>query len=153
MAMISAENASKVEAFFRDHLQEPVLIDLFTEKKSPLIVPGRRDCEYCEETEQLLGEVAALSEHIRLQVHDVRGDSEAANTFGIEPGMIPAYVLRGGARGKARFFGIPAGYEFSSLLQDLVDVSKGETSLSAASKASLQELSGDVHIRVFVTPT
>jgi alkyl hydroperoxide reductase subunit AhpF len=153
LALISPVDASKVADFFRERLQSPVTIDLFTEKKSLLFVPGRHECEYCAETEQLLGEVAALSDQIRLHVHDLRSEPGAGEAFGIEAAMIPAFVLGGGARGTARFFGIPAGYEFNSLLQDLVDVSSGQTSLSAATKESLQELSADVHIRVFVTPT
>ena len=153
MALISPAEASKVSDYFRERLPNPVTIDLFTEKKSLLFVPGRRECEYCEETEQLLGEVAALSDQIRLNVHDLRKDPGAGDAFGIEAGMIPAFVLSGGTRGTARFFGIPAGYEFASLLQDLADVSTAETALSATTKESLQSLSADVHIRVFVTPT
>jgi alkyl hydroperoxide reductase subunit AhpF len=153
LALISPVEAAKVADFFRERLPNPVTIDLFTEKKSLLFVPGRRECEYCEETEQLLGEVAALSDKIQLNVHDLRKDPGAGDPFGIETGMIPAYVLNGGARGTARFFGIPAGYEFASLLQDLADVSTSETTLSAMTKESLQSLTTDVHIRVFVTPT
>ena len=153
MALISPADASKVADFFRERLVNPVTIDLFTEKKSMLFVPGRRECEYCEETEKLLGEVAALSDQIRLNVHDLRNDPDAGESFGINADMIPAFILGGSARGTLRFFGIPAGYEFASLLQDLGDVSTAETSLSDAAKASLDGLSADVHIRVFVTPT
>ena len=52
-----------------------------------------------------------------------------------------------------RFLGIPAGYEFSNLIDSIIAVSRGEASLSDATKASLATLPGDVEIKVFSTPT
>ncbi len=153
MAILSAADAAKVQAFFGDHLQDPVTIELFTEKKSLLVVPGRRECEYCAETEELLGEVAALSDKVNLVAHDLRASPDDGASHGITPDMVPAFVLSGGNRGKVRQFGIPAGYEFTSLIQDLADVSTGTTRLSQTTKEELAKLPGDVHIRVFVTTT
>ena len=55
MAMLS----TKDQEFLRHHLghslANPVLLKLFTQQV---------DCQYCRETEQLLGEVAALSDKI-----------------------------------------------------------------------------------------
>jgi len=39
------------------------------------------------------------------------------------------------------------------LLEDIVDVSRGESGLSEASKKALAGLTKPVHIQVFVTPT
>lgn len=153
MALIGPADTEKVKSFFSDHLQDPVTIELFTQKRSPLVIPGRTECEYCEETEQLLGEVAALSDKIQLNVHDLREKPDAGQEFNIGPSLIPAMVFRGAGRGTSRFFGIPAGYEFTSLLQDLVDESTGTTKLSDATREQLATLPADVHIRVFVTPT
>jgi alkyl hydroperoxide reductase subunit AhpF len=150
---LSAADAAKVQTFFGDHLQDPVTIELFTEQKSMLYVPGRRECEYCAETEELLTEVAGLSDKVTLVVNDVRSAPDAAAAEGIASDMVPAFVLKGAGRGKLRFFGIPAGYEFSSLIQDVVDVSTGSTHLTQATKDELANLENDVHIRVFVTPT
>ena len=52
-----------------------------------------------------------------------------------------------------RFYGIPSGYEFTSLLEDIIDVSKGDSGLSEASKALVKEIKQPVHLQVFVTPT
>lgn len=153
MAIIPTADAAKVRTFFDDNLQNPVTIDLFTEKKSLLVVPGRRECEYCTETEQLLGEVAGLSDKVTLIAHDLKEDPDAGLSLGIAPNMVPAFVLRGESRGKVRYFGIPAGYEFSGLIQDVVDVSTGETRLSQGTKDELATIQSDVQIRVFVTPT
>ncbi|MFQ6117709.1 MAG: thioredoxin family protein, partial [Candidatus Bipolaricaulia bacterium] len=52
-----------------------------------------------------------------------------------------------------KFYGPPAGHEFSSLVEDVIDVSRGEVELPPDVVEELQELDTDVHIQVFVTPT
>ena len=153
MSIIAPEDATKIKTFLQDNLRDPVAIELFSQQKSPLVVPGRTECEYCEETEQLLGEVAEMSEQVQLTVHDLRATPDAGAAHGIQPDMIPAIVLRGENKGTVRYFGIPAGNEFGTLLQDLVDASTGSTKLSQPTKDELAKLPSDVHIRVFVTPT
>jgi hypothetical protein len=39
------------------------------------------------------------------------------------------------------------------LIEDLVDVSKGQTSLGEKTREVLSQVDQDVHIQVFVTPT
>ncbi len=153
MPLLSADDATKVRSFFDTNLQDPVTIELFTQKRSLLLVPGRRECEYCEETQQLLEEVAAQSSKLELRVHDLKEAPEAGREYGIDAAMVPAIVLRGGNRGQVRYFGIPAGNEFMTLLNDLVAASTGTTPLSAATKEALASLPREAHIRVFVTPT
>ena len=153
MSIIAADVAAKVKTFLEENLSDPVSIDLFSQKRSRLVIPGRTECESCEDTEQLLGEVAELSDKVLLTVHDVRDNPEAGAALGIGPDMVPAFVLQGEAKGRVRYFGIPAGYEFTGFLLGLAEVSSGETKLSQATKDELAQLPGDVHIRVFVTPT
>jgi glutaredoxin-like protein len=62
-------------------------------------------------------------------------------------------VLQGRAKGKVRYFGIPAGYEFSTLIEDILDVSRGTTNLSDTTREILATIDQDLHIQVFVTPT
>jgi alkyl hydroperoxide reductase subunit AhpF len=52
-----------------------------------------------------------------------------------------------------RFVGLPGGYEFSTLIADVVDVSKGRTDFSAPARAAIQAIDTPVHIQVFVTPS
>jgi alkyl hydroperoxide reductase subunit AhpF len=151
--ILSAADAAKVESFFRDNLQAPVTIELYTEKKSALFVPGRRECEYCAETEELLSDVVNLSDQLTLEVKDVRSSPDVLTMANVAADLTPAFILKGANRGQVRYFGIPAGYEFSTLIQDVVDVATGVTRLSQSTKAELASLGEDVHIRVFVTPT
>ena len=52
-----------------------------------------------------------------------------------------------------RFYGIPAGYEFASLIGDILDVSSGDSGLAPETKAALADLKEPLHLQVFTTPT
>ena len=150
MSFLSADNQNEVKRLFED-LDGEVHLIFFTQKESRLFIPGQ-ECETCKDTHALLEEVAALSEKIKLEVHEFSPDSEAARAHGID--RIPALVMTAdGVKGKVRYFGMPSGYEFSVLLGSLLDVSKGKSELSEPSIETLQSLHKDLHIQVFVTPT
>jgi glutaredoxin len=149
--MISAPDQEYIRRYFDEKLTGDVTIELFTRPRPRLHVPGREECLYCEETRQLLEEVAGLSERINLVVHDVLDEPDALTEHGIE--QIPAIVYRGQNRGTLRFFGIPAGNEFRNLIDTIVEVGTGESALSPETRQALAALEQDVHIRVFVTPT
>ncbi len=122
------------------------------------------ECEYCPITQQILEEIVTLSDKVQLQILNLAIDKEAAAGYKIA--RIPAIaVLRVETRmnnGKPetydrdygiRFYGVPAGFEFASLLGDIMDVSAGESGLSPASKAALAQLKNPIHLQVFTTPT
>lgn len=60
---------------------------------------------------------------------------------------------RFGRGNNVRFIGLPGGYEFSTLLADLIDVSKGQSGLSEAGQKVVSAIDQPVYIQVFVTPT
>jgi len=95
--------------------------------------------------------VTDTSDKLHLTVKDFVRDEQEAQALGIT--RIPAFILQGHARGAVRYFGIPAGYEFSTLVEDLIDVSKGTTKLSEKTRQALTTVDQDLHIQVFVTPT
>jgi len=109
------------------------------------------ECDYCAVNREMAEELASLSSRIRLEVYDFARDSEKAERWGVD--KIPATLLFGSREYKVRYFGVPSGYEFSALLEDIVDVSRGVSRLSAETKKKLSELKTPIHIQVFVTPT
>lgn len=122
------------------------------------------DCEYCPIAKQLLEEVASLSDKIELQVLNFAIDKEQVAKYKIA--RIPAValvrvetIMRDGATETLdrdygiRFYGIPAGYEFASLIGDILDVSAGDSGLTPQTKAALAELKEPLHLQVFTTPT
>lgn len=150
MAIVSKRDQDTIRTLFDKEVLEPVELAYFTQKQSALLMPGH-ECRYCQETRELLEEVSGLSDKLHLKVHDFVAEAALASTAGI--GQIPALELKGKAKGRVRFFGVPSGYEFSTLIESIVDVAKGETRLSSAAKAQLATLTNPVHIQVFVTPT
>jgi glutaredoxin-like protein len=150
MALISPEDQATLKTLFERELDQDVTITYFTQRESVLIVPGQ-ECAYCKETRELLEEVTDLSDKLHLVVKDFVRDEQEARNLGIT--RIPAFVLEGQSKGRVRYFGIPAGYEFSTLIEDLIDVSKGQTNLGEKTREVLSQVDQDIHIQVFVTPT
>jgi glutaredoxin-like protein len=111
------------------------------------------ECEMCAETRALIEEVAALAPagKLTVQVYDFLADKAVAESFHVD--KIPAIAIVGAQDYGIRFYGIPAGYEFSSLMDDIVTVSKGESGLSPATKAAVAKANQPIHIQVYVTPT
>lgn len=151
MALISEKDRETIRGHFDESLSGEVEIVLFTEHESPIIIPGKEPCETCVQTQELLEEVALLSDKLKLTVRELEKARDEASALGID--RVPAFVLRGASRGNVRFFGIPSGYEFSALIADMVDVSNGTTDLSEETRAFLSSLTEDVNIKVFTTPT
>jgi alkyl hydroperoxide reductase subunit AhpF len=151
MPMISEQDQQAIRDLFADGLKGDVTITHFTQQESKLFVPGQQDCTYCKETRELLEEVAGLSDKLHLVVKDMRDDAADAEQMGIA--RVPATVLQGQAKGTVRYYGIPAGYEFSNLIHGLVEVSSGEVELSRETTKTLAGLQQDLHLQVFVTPT
>lgn len=151
MAIISDQDQEFLRKHFEENITSSVEIIMFTQRSSPIIIPGKEPCETCEQTEELLKEVAELSDNIDLTVHDIASAATQAAAHGID--RVPAFVLKGAARGSVRFFGIPAGYEFSGFIADLVDTASGTTELSDDTRSFLASLTEDVNIKVFTTPT
>jgi len=149
MSLISEKDQQALQKLF-EGLEGDVTITNFTQRESLLIVPGQ-ECDYCKETRELLEEVTALSDKLHLETKDFVRDSQEADSLGVT--RIPGFVLQGRAKGKVRFFGIPAGYEFSTLIEDILDLSKGTTNLSEKTRTALGEVNQDLHVQVFVTPT
>ena len=107
--------------------------------------------DLCRQNEQLVREVADLTDKATVEVLNLAIDRERAEAYGVD--VVPAIVVEGAKDFGIRFYGIPGGYEFSNLIDSMIVASTGEPALTAETKASLASLAGDVHIKVFSTPT
>lgn len=138
--------SDKDAAFLRDHfaqsLLQPVKLINFTQTIA---------CQFCRETGQILEEVAALSDLITVVTYNFVTDKQVADQFGID--KIPATVVMSDVDYGIRFFGIPSGYEFTSLVEDIVDVSQGSSGLSKETLEAISAIEEPVHIQVYITPT
>jgi glutaredoxin-like protein len=96
-------------------------------------------------------EVAALSDKISVEIVDFVKDKEKVEEYKID--KIPATVIRGEKDYGIRIYGMPAGYEFPTLLSGIRNVSMASSDLSDESKAKIREMTKPIHIQVFVTLT
>ena len=147
MPMISKKDADALREEFAAQLVSPVKLVMFTQTT---------ECQFCAETRQIVEEVAALSDKIEPVIYNYVTDKAMAETYGID--KIPAIVLLGLRDGEEqdygiRFYGIPSGYEFATIVEDIVAVSRGESGVKPATQKALAGLTEPVHMQVFVTPT
>lgn len=150
MGLIAERDVQFLKRKFQEVLTEDVRLAYFTQKESSLQLPGH-ECLACLETRELLAEVAGLSGKVHLEIHDFVANEDVAKQYKVD--KIPATVFLGAAGGRLRFFGEPSGYEFATLVEDIIDVSRGATGLAEKTKKELLTLTRPVHIQVFVTPT
>lgn len=140
--MIQEKDREQIKKMFAGRMQNPVTIINFTQEF---------ECDYCKETREIAEELATLSDKISVKTYDFVRDLEIARKFDVD--KIPATVIVGERDYHVKYYGVPAGYEFVSLIDDIIDASQHVTRLSDSTKQKLKSISKPVHIQVFVTPT
>jgi len=140
--MIDQRTAEKARELLGE-LVKPVRLVVFTQEF---------ECTYCQQNDELAQDIAGLSDVISHEVHLFEKNGKTANELGID--KIPAIaVTSDGEDFGIRFFGIPSGYEFVSLLDAIRTVSTGKHELSDDTVDKVRALDRKVRIQVFVTPT
>ena len=147
MPLISEQDAEFLRNEFETKMTNPVKLIMFTQQT---------ECQYCAETRQIAEELAALSDRISAEIYDFVADKAMADLYAID--KIPAIAIVRVVDGEEkdfgiRFFGIPSGYEFASVIEDIADVSTGKVDLQDKTREVLAGLTEPVHMQVFVTPT
>ena len=147
MPLISEKDAQQLRSEFEAALTSPVKLVMFTQTI---------ECQFCKETRQIVEEIAELSDKITTEIYNFVSDKAMADMYGID--KIPAIAILRVEDGEEkdygiRFYGIPSGYEFTSIIEDIMDVSKGESGLMPKTKESVANITQPVHFQVFVTPT
>jgi len=132
----------EVKEKFSKELKNPVTITYFTMEL---------ECQFCKQTHQLLDEIVALSDKISLTIYEFDTDKETAKKFNID--KIPAIAISGEKDYGIRMYGMPSGYEFTSLIESILMVSKGEAELKKENLDKIGKISHPIHIQVFVTNT
>ena len=131
-------------------LQQPVRLVMFTQREG-----GALECAYCGETRQLVEEIGKLSDRIAVDIRDFQADADLAGRYGVD--KIPAIVMESAGETPTdhgiRFYGIPSGYEFSSLIEDLRMLGRGDAGLAPPTRDTIAKITRPVRIQVFVTPT
>ncbi|MDH7564392.1 MAG: thioredoxin family protein [Candidatus Bathyarchaeota archaeon] len=142
MSLIPEEHKEHVRNQLAENLVNPVRFVMFTQQM---------ECQFCTATRQLVLELASLNDRIKAEIHDFVADSQLAKEYGID--KVPALVVLGEKDYGIRYYGIPFGYEFQTLMQSLVAISRGKADLAEETKAKLKAINVPVLIKVFVTLT
>jgi glutaredoxin-like protein len=142
MSLIPDEHKEHLRTELNERMENPVKVVMFTQEV---------ECQFCAQTRQLINELAALNDKIKVEVYDFLKDSEKAKEHGVD--KVPALVFLGEKDYGVRFYGIPYGYELQTLLEAVINVSKGKTDIQEETKNRLKEIKAPVHIQVFVTLT
>jgi glutaredoxin-like protein len=140
--------------FIDEKLRQEISKQLSGLKKEVKLVMFTQEieCMYCRETRTLLEELVETSDKLKLEVYNFVIDKDKAELYGID--KIPAIVILEGDKDFGiRYYGIPSGYEFASLLEDIKMVGTGEVDLSDDIIERVKAIDKDVHLQVYVTPT
>ncbi len=141
MNLIKERERNQIRKKF-EALSNPVKLLMFTQDF---------ECETCSVTRELLEELAGMSDRISVEIRDFIADAEMAGKYGMV--KIPATAVLGEKDYGIRFFGVPAGYEFASLLDSIVDVARRDPKLAPELVSMLSAVDQPVHMQVMVTPT
>jgi glutaredoxin-like protein len=142
MSLIPDDKKELLTNEFKEKLENPVKILMFTQEI---------ECRFCSDTRQLAQELATLSDKITTEVYDFVADADKAEEYGID--KIPALAIIGEKDYGVRIYGIPYGYELQTLIEAVINVSRGRTDLADKTKTILDEVKTPVHIQVFVSLT
>ncbi len=137
----------QVKEFFKE-LDHPIKFLFFGSEE--------QNCEYCADTLALLEEISELDGKISMESFDITENKELAENYSVK--YTPTTIILSTKDSNeqdfgVRFVGIPAGHEFSSLINSMVLVSKQESNLAAETKEKLAKLTHPLDLKVFVTPT
>lgn len=144
MGLLKDEDKQQLIKLFEQHLTSPVKMLVFTKKEK---------CEFCQTTVDLLEDLVPLHDNITLEKFDFEENSAEVEKFGLY--AAPAIVLLGEGDKDfgIRFFGVPAGYEFTTLVEDILDVSAKKTHLSQEILDTIAKVGQPVHMKVLISPS
>ena len=129
--------------------------ELLGELKDPVKIitfKSESECMYCPQTIELVQDITKLSDRISHEGYDIEKDKELVKKYNID--KVPAIVMLGNNKDYGiRFFGIPSGYEFVSLLEAIKMLSTGDHGLNPKTVEKITSINKPIHIQVFITPT
>ncbi len=141
MAILKDNDRKQLTEIF-EQLTNPVKLVLFTQDV---------ECDYCQITHEMVDEVCSLSPKLTLEVKDFVKDEAEAEKMGVD--KIPAIAIIGDKDYGIRMFGVPSGYEFSTLVETIIDVSLRRHGLPDNIVAELAKADKPVRMQVLITPT
>ncbi|MCX7698752.1 MAG: thioredoxin [Candidatus Goldbacteria bacterium] len=145
--LIDLETERQLKQKFIQEMKNPVDVILFT---NLIILPGKEDTQEINNfARQFLKELASIEP--RILVKELPITDKVAIDLGIKTSPSIAIGYDFGYR--IIFNGAPLGHEATALIELITLVSSGESHLDDNIKRLLKNISSNVHLQVFTTPT
>lgn len=123
-------------------LKQEVILRVFSLEKSPS----------SEENLELMQSLAELSPLLKVEAYDFSKDKEATQKWNVE--MAPVVLIHNqNSALPMRFYGIPSGYEFGSLLESILLAGGNPVDLPQEIEEEVKKIQTPKKIKVFVTPS
>jgi glutaredoxin-like protein len=135
-----------------DESLKAVVMQRFTNMIEPVtlkVFSAKNHCLFCNEMISLVKAVGELSDKISVEVCNCDEDDPKAKKYGIE--RHPAIAIDGDDDYGIRFYGVPAGKEFTTFIESIMLVSSRKPVLSPEAEDLLKKVTKKVNLKVFVT--
>ncbi len=144
MALLNEEQRNMLIDYFSKEMKDKVKILFFTQNIN---------CDYCPDTEAILKEISELSDKIELETKNFVTDKEDVEKYGVDKVPATIFLTAEEEDTRIKFYGIPSGYEFTSLIETIAMLSKRDSGLSEKTKERIKKIDKKMNIQVFVTPS
>ncbi len=140
--LLGLDVRSQIKDIFEKEFKEPVTVKLFSQAIG---------CESCQTAEELLKELVEVvgEDRLKYELHTPVLEKDIAEKYGVD--RIPTIVIEGDRDYGIRYVGLPAGLEFSTLIQGILQVSKRKPNLSDKTVELLKDIDIPIELMVFVT--
>ncbi|NHJ84765.1 MAG: glutaredoxin [Asgard group archaeon] len=119
---------------------EPVTIKVFS---------TQGHCLFCNEMISLVNAVSELSDMIKVEHCNCGENDPLAKKYNIS--RHPALAIEGDKDYGIRFYGVPAGKEFTTFIESIMLVSNRKPVLSEQVQSMIKKINKPVNLKVFVT--
>jgi len=108
------------------------------------------ECPHCNETRRLLERLASITQKIAFVSYNFAINKEKDSKYRIF--TVPALAIIGEKDYGIRYYGYPRGTELNNFLDDIIYVSKGETSFNPDVTNKLLLLKKPIQLKIFISP-
>lgn len=140
MGLISEQDREYLKTEFNKNLKREVQVLYFADQEN--------ESDYAMQTKELLEELVSLNDNLSLVIKNC-GDEGSMESEDLT--LCPSIKVKSERNGFMNFYGIPAGYEFTSFIEAINDMGGDNLSLSEDLIEDLKKIDQPVDIKVFIT--
>ena len=140
--LLGLEVRTQLKDICEKEFEKPVTLKVFSQAIG---------CDSCQTVEELMSELVSVvgEDRLKYEVYSPVIDKEVAQKYQVD--RLPTIVIEGDKDYGIRYIGLPAGLEFSTLVQGILQVSKRRPNLSEKTIELLKQVDIPIELMVFVT--